>query len=230
MEKLQQKLDMLLTKYSIDKKVKLIDPNYAEMDGSKVALLPWRTERRFVELRACVSCGTLGTVSVIRVANTTTKGRGLWALLAREADICRYVTDSDIVSVMVFENGNALNAVLGLANGAVCTVELAATLKEGERPVDKHEIASTRGSACDKVVDTQHMQSSIYVLGDEHEEYTDVDFELYGLRIDEIATVRAAFAAAGTADHSEAADLQRSLDHFIACAKASATNCERVDV
>ena len=174
--------------------------------------------------------GTLVTPSVIRVANTATKGEDLWALLAREADICRYTLNSDIISVMVFENSMALNAVLGLANGVTCTIELAATLKAGERPVDKHEIASTRGSVCDKVVDTQYMQSSVYVLGEQHEEYTDVDFELYGLSVDEIATVRAAFEVAARGDHSKTAQLEKTLEHFIGCAKTSAAKCERVDV
>ena len=50
MEKLQQKLDMLLDKYAIDKQVKLIDANHAEIEGNIVALLPWRVERRFVEM------------------------------------------------------------------------------------------------------------------------------------------------------------------------------------
>lgn len=230
MVKLQEKLDMLLEKYAVEKEVKLIDNGHVSINGNIVPLLPWRSERRFFEMKSCVTNGTLGKPSVIRVANTTNKGACMKCLLAREADICRYTLGSEIVSVMVFENGDALNAVLKLANDVICTIELAATLREGERPVDKHEIATTRGTTCDKVVDTQYMQSSIYVLGEAHEEYTDVDFELYGLSIDETAIVRAAFEAAKKDDWSEAIAAEASLRHFMECAERSSKNCERVDV
>ena len=70
--------------------------------------------------------------------------------------------------------------------GAVCTIEISATLANGEIPKDKHEIISQRGIACDVVVDAQLKQDSVYVFGTENKKFTDVDFELYGLSIEEI--------------------------------------------
>lgn len=230
MLQLQKKLELLLDKYAVNRSVELLDATHVKIDGTVVPLLPWRAERRFTELKLCVTNGTLGKPSVIRVANTAGKGTDLMALLAREADICRYLLDSPIVSVMVFAGENCMNAVLKLANDVACTIELAATLPAGERPVDKHEIASTRGAACDKVVDTQYMQSSIYLLGEEHSEYTDVDFELYGLSIEDVAIVRAAFEAAKENDFTERLEAEKTLAHFLACAEKSMNHCERVDV
>ena len=230
MLQLQKKLELLLDKYAVNRSVELLDATHASIDGTVVPLMPWRAERRFTELKLCVTNGTLGSPSVIRVANTAAKGTDLMALLAREADICRFVMDCEIVSVMVFAGADCMNAALKLENDVVCTIELAATLPAGERPVDKHEIASTRGAACDKVVDTQYMQSSIYLLGERHEEYTDVDFELYGLSMDEIAIVRAAFEAAKQNDFTSALAAEQTLAHFVACARKSMNNCERVDV
>ena len=61
--------------------------------------------------------------------------------------------------------------------------------------MDKHEIIARRGVACDRVVDSQIPQESIYVWSKNgHSAFTDVDTELFGLPDEVIWTVRAAFA------------------------------------
>ena len=80
-------------------------------------------------------------------------------------------------------NGAALNVSLKLENGVVCTIELATTLPENEERISKHEVITARGIACDMNVDTQTMQSSVYVYGEDKARYTDVDYELFGLDI-----------------------------------------------
>jgi hypothetical protein len=66
----------------------------------------------------------------------------------------------------------------------------------GTPDIDKHEIITDNGVACDRVVDTQTPQSSIYVYGKENKTFTDTDAELHGLSEMEINTVRNAFLMA----------------------------------
>ncbi len=193
---MQKHLDMLLEKYGVDRRVTLIDDRHAEIDGQKIPTLPWRSERRFEELKRLVDSKTVEGISVLRIISIAHKGEDIYALLAREMDICRYILSTEISELFVLREGAALNASLKLESGALCTIELGATLPFGQPPISKHEIITARGIACDMNVDTQAMQSSIYVYGEKNESFTDVDFELFGLNIDEVATVRAAFAAA----------------------------------
>ena len=52
MNKLQEKLDFLLDKYAVNVKAVIADDNSAvTVNGKDYALLPWRNERRFIELK-----------------------------------------------------------------------------------------------------------------------------------------------------------------------------------
>ena len=125
------------------------------------------------------------------------------------------------------ENGNVLNAIATTEDGVVCTIEISATLKKGEIEKDKHEIISQRGIACDVVVDAQIKQDSIYIYGSENKKFTDVDFELYGLSIEEIAVVRAAFAVAQNKNYDEMIAIDKNLLKLVEMAKKSAKSGER---
>ena len=196
MKVLQEKLDFLLEKYSVGKKATLKDNNTVVVDGKEIPLLSHRAERRFIELRNIAHNGTLTGISVMRSARIVKKGECLNAALYRELDICAFVLGEGFVSIFSIANGNTMNTIAKTESGVVCTIELSAAMGEGQQVVDKHEIIAQRGTACDKVVDTQNMQSSIYVFGKSEAQYTDVDFELYGLEIPEVAVVRQAFAVA----------------------------------
>ena len=170
--------------------------------------------------------GTLVGVSVMRVAYIGEKGMDIFDALARELDICQYVLQRKIKTVMAMENGNVVNAIAATEAGVVCTVDISATLPAGEQPKDKHEIIAQRGTACDVVVDAQLKQDSIYVFGAENQKFTDVDFELYGLSLPQIHIVRAAFALAQNGGEGQKA-LGDSICALKAAAKRSAENGER---
>lgn len=227
MQKLQEKLDFLLEKYSVDVKAILKDKNTVIIDGKEIPTLPHRCERRFLELKNIVNNGTLVGVSVMRVARIVEKGMDIYSELYRELDICEYVLQRKIKSVMVMENDNVLNAIATTDDGIVCTIEISATLQRGEIKKDKHEIISQRGIACDVVVDAQLKQDSIYVYGSENKKFTDVDFELYGLSIEEIAVVRAAFAVAQNKSYDEMIAVDKNLLKLVEAAKKSAKSGER---
>ena len=227
MQKLQEKLDFLLEKYSVDVKAILKDENTVIIDGTEIPTLPHRSERRFLELKNIVNNGTLVGISVMRVARIVEKGRDVCSELYRELDICGYILQRKIKSVMIMENGNVLNAIATTDDGIVCTIEISATLKNGEIEKDKHEIISQRGIACDVVVDAQLKQDSIYVYGSENKKFTDVDFELYGLSIEEIAVVRAAFAVAQNKNYDEMIAIDKNLLKLVEMAKKSAKSGER---
>ena len=196
MKVLQEKLDFLLDKYAVDVKAVLKDKNTVVIDGKEIPLLSHRIERRFIELKNIAHNGTLTNISVLRSARLVKKGECLNAQLYRELDIAAFILDDKFISIFTIDNGNTLNAIAKTEKGIVCTIEISAVLDEGEKEIDKHELISERGTACDKVVDTQIMQNSIYVYGNGQKTYTDVDFELYGLEIPDVAVVRQAFAVA----------------------------------
>ena len=57
--------------------------------------------------------------------------------------------------------------------------------------------------------------------------FTDVDFELYGLSIEEIAVVRAAFVLAQNKNYDEMAKTDENLKKLVEMAKKSAKSGER---
>lgn len=173
-------------------------------------LLPWRFERRFVELRRLVDGRTIEDVSTLRFAAVANAGvAGLRGLLRRELDLCSFIAGAEVATVFaVCDRDQAANVVVGLANGVKASVECSVLMPASGRPLDRHEIIARRGVASDRVVDTQVPQASIHAFGPAGEvRYTDTDAELYGLGEDDVALVRAAFAvltaAGGTGDWPE---------------------------
>ena len=228
MKKLQKKLDFLLEKYSVTAKAVLKDENTVVVDGKEFPIMAHRSERRFIELKNIVGDGTLVGVSVMRVARIIEKKSCLCCALYREFDLCQWILQDKIKQVTVMKNDNVLNAIATTEKGIVCTIEISATLKKGQQPIDKHEIISQRGIACDVVVDAQLKQDSIYVFGKDNKKYTDVDFELYGLEIPEIAIVRAAFKVAQAGGCEELIKADAEILKLVEAAEKSAERGERV--
>ena len=227
MKVLQEKLNFLLEKYSVDVKAELKDAKTVIIDGQELPLLAHRSERRFLEQKNIVTGGTLQGVSVMRVARIIEKGSDIYEALGRELDICQYVLQRNLASIMVMQNDNVLNAISTCEDGVVCTIEISATLAAGECPKDKHEIIAQRGTCCDVVVDAQLKQDSIYVFGAQNQKFTDVDFELYGLSMDEVAIVRAAFGIAQKKNYEEMKAIDARMQKLIALAKQSAVSGQR---
>ena len=230
MKNMQQQLDNLLHKYDIHAQVCLENEGSAIVDGIRVPLLSHRSERRFIELRNIVQGGTLSGVSVMRTARIIQRGSDLYKTLYRELDICEFVLGESICSIMVMNNDAALNAIARTNNGIVCTIEISATLSAGEPPKDKHEIISQQGIACDVVVDAQLRQDSIYVFGDENTQFTDVDFELYGLTAEDAAVIRYVFAVAKQQSARQMCDQHQRLSVLVDMAIKSAASGYREEL
>lgn len=224
---LQEKLNFLLEKYSVETPATLKDITAVIIDGKEIPLLPWRLERRFIEQKNIVTGGTLQGISVMRVARIIEKDANIYEALYRELDICQFVLQRKLISIMVMTGDHVLNAISTCEDGVVCTIEISATLAKGEAPKDKHEIIAQRGTCCDVVVDAQLKQDSIYFFGAENKKFTDVDFELYGLGIDQIAVVRSAFAIAQKKLGDEMLAIHENLYKLVEMAKRSAANGER---
>ena len=227
MNRLQEKLDFLLEKYSVDICAVLKNDKIVIINGVELPIFAHRCERRFTELKNIVNNGTLYGISVMRTARITHKGADIYDELCRELDICQYILQRKIKSITVMENGNVLNAVADAEDGVVCTIEISAVLNLNESPKDKHEIISQRGTACDVAADVQLKQNSIYFFGNENREYTDVDFELYGLTAEETAVVRGAFAIAKNKNYDEIKTADAELSRLMELAKRSAQTGER---
>ncbi len=196
---MQKWLDLLVDKYSVDKKVVLKDSNTVCVDNTEYPLLPWRSERRFIEMKSLVDCGDINGISVMRTLRITNRGTDLVKELYREFDIAQFMLSTKIVEVFAIgDEQHAINVIAKTEAGYICTFEMAASLSEDAEIIDKHEIIAISGVACDRAVDTQVPQKSLYVYGASAtpEAYMDVDFELYGLTLDQCAVVRSAFDVA----------------------------------
>ena len=164
-------------------------------DGRRVPLLPWRVERRFVELKKMIDGKTLEDVSTFRFAAFAAGGDPVRAA-ARELDLAVFLADSPVRRIFAVRSGDAAcNILARLADGVSASVECGAKLPAGTADMDRHEIIARRGVACDRAVDTQIPQYSIYEWTDRGvTAFTDADAELFGLPDHQIRIVRAAFA------------------------------------
>ncbi len=178
-------------------------------NGTGVKLLPWRPERRFVELKKLVDSKTLENVSTLRFA-AMSHDKPLEKLLYRELDLCEFLGESPIVSAFAVSNGSTANVLAKLKDDKSCSIECSAALPAGTMEMDRHEIIARRGIACDRTVDTQVPQSSIYQFTENEEKrYTDTDTELFGFENEEVLLIRAAFEVL---QHPELAALWNQTD------------------
>ena len=228
----QEKLNMLLEKYDVPAAATMETAERVVIGGTAYPLLPHRFERRFTEMRKMLHDGTVRGVSAIRCGHVADADTSLNDLIRRELDICRFLSGREIVSVSAFEQGDRAAMILAeLDDGVVCSLELANTLPAGAAAIDKHEVITARGLVCDRVVDTQIPQQSIYVYAETNEAYTDVDFELYGLSVGETAAVRAAFALAkDPALRQSCLEDNRALDQLAERVAQSARTGRKVNV
>lgn len=227
MKLLQEELNFLLDKYDVPCDAVLDKNQTVNINGAIVPLLAHRFERQFIELKNIVLGGTLQGVSVMRTARIVAQGMDLYEQLYRELDLCEYILGRKIYSIMAMENGCCLNVIASAEGEVVCTIEIAATLQPGESFKEKHEIISQRGIACDVVVDAQLKQNSIYVFGEQNEVFTDVDFELYGIAIADIATVRSAFALAKDGGAEKNLEVDSHLKQLVEMAKKTVLTGEK---
>ena len=194
---MQKGLNLLLEKYSVSAKATLsTDGKTVTVDGTDYPVLPWESERRMIELRGLVTSGRVGNMCTYRIGHTAKKGTDLFELLAREVGVLEFTVNSKAKEIFAIQGKNTMNCIVETENGCVCTIELGATLEEGQADVDKHEIITDSGVACDRVVDTQTPQSSIYLFGKNEQTFTDTDAELYGYSEGQINAIRNAFAIA----------------------------------
>jgi hypothetical protein len=203
------------------------------LDAGCVPLLPWRSQRRFVELKRLVDEQVVRPVCMARFAcQTDGSSLDLAAVLYREFDLAEWLLGSPIETVTASITGPVANVIVRLANGVVCGVEAGAGLPAGAAKIDRHELIAQRGVACDRMVDSQVPQDSVYAFtADGTSRYTDTDAELFGLEPDEVFLVRAAY---DTLLHRERADAlrqqHRRLAALVRLAFESDQRCERLAV
>lgn len=229
---MQQGLNYLLKKYSVSAKAELVaDGKEITVNGESFPLLPWESERRFIELRNLVVLGRVGNMCTYRIGHTAKRNSDLFDLLAREIGILEFTVNSSVKEIFAIASANTMNCIAETENGCVCTIELGATLEEGAADIDKHEIITDNGVACDRVVDTQVPQNSIYVFGKSSTTYLDTDAELYGYSEAQINTIRNAFALAkDTSLRAAAAQKHAHIMAVLAAAKRSLETMENIKV
>ncbi len=197
MDYINQGLKYLTNKYNVKGIGKILKEDLIFIkDEKEIPLLPWRRERRFIELKNLVNDGTLEGISTMRTCRIDKVNKSLNDLIYCELDLCEWILDSKVQSIFTVKNGDRVaNIVVKLQSGVVCTIELATTLSNDVNVIDKHEIIAQRGVASDRVVDTQIPQQSIYVFTNKEKPltYIDVDFELYNYNVEDVAIIRQSF-------------------------------------
>lgn len=229
---MQKGLDLLLNKYSVNAKAVLsADGKTVIVNGKEIPVLPWESERRIIELRNLVMTGRLGNMCTYRIGHTAKKGTDLFEMLAREVGILEFTVNSTAKEIFAIAGKNTMNCIVETENGCVCTIELGATLEEGQKDVDKHEIITDNGVGCDRVVDTQMPQDSIYVFGKNKQAFMDTDAELYGYEEIQINTIRNAFTVAKN-EALQSANVEKwaHIQKVVEGAKKSLATLENVKV
>lgn len=188
-------LGFLLKKYQVGKNGTITETGELKTEGKYFKLLPWRMERRFIELKKIITNGTLEDISTLRFANISEYGTSLDKLIFREFDLCEFFAGSPVTEIFaVFHKDKTMNAIVKLENGCSCSIECSVMLPKGTMPIDRHEIIARRGVASDQLVDSQVPQSSIYEFTSVNtKRFTDVDFEIFGFSQNEVSIVRSAF-------------------------------------
>ncbi len=229
---MQKGLDYLLNKYSVGVDAKLAECGCAVTIGSTdYPVLAWEYERRFVELRGLVVSGRVGSPCTYRIAHAANVGEDIFALLKRELGILEFTVNSPVCEIFAIAGKNTLNCIAETEGGCVATIELATTLKAGTEHVDKHEIIADGGVCCDRVVDTQMPQQSIYLFGEEKATYRDTDAELFGYAEGQINAIRTAFNLAKNEEYRTATVAKNAhLEAAVAAAKKSLDTLENVKV
>ena len=229
---MQKGLDYLLRKYSVGEDCVISDDGRSAIIGnSSYPVLAWEAERRIIELRNIYASGRVGEVCTYRIAHTSVVGSDLFAMLYREVGILTYTLNSPVAEIFAIAGERSMNCIVECECGAVATIELAATLKEGEEDIDKHEIICEIGVACDRVVDTQIPQHSIYVFGKDKAVYRDTDAELYGYSELECSIIRSAFRMARDEEYREyATKTDAHISEVVKLAKLSLEKVENMRV
>jgi hypothetical protein len=157
----------------------------------------------------------------------------LEAILYREFDLMEWISGKPVVGIYAsMAEGRAANAIVRLDGGAIGSVEAGTTLPDGAALQDRHELIARRGVASDRVVDTQVGQSSVYAwTADGPRQHTDVDAELFGLGVEQVALVRAAFDVLRRPDHMvRLREQHRRLRQLVELAYESDRRGERLTV
>lgn len=229
---MQKGLDYLLEKYSVGVSAVLsCDGALVRIEDVDYPVLPWEAERRIIELRNLVVTGRVGNMCTYRIGHTTAKGADLYDLLEREIGILEFTTNSTVKEIFAITGAGTMNCIAETDNGCVCTIELGATLESGEADIDKHEIITDNGVACDRVVDTQVPQSSIYVFGKDKMRFQDTDAELYGYTEAQINKIRFAFLLAKSAQaRVQARDKYEHIVEVVNAARLSADTLMNIKI
>lgn len=200
--------------------------------GGGTPLMPWRSDRRFVELRNLVTTRTVETVCLWRSRCLSSPER--WTLsqaIYREIGLCQWVLGEQFVSVYASTHSDiAANIVGRLSSGIACGIEISLALPADSPLMDRHEAISRRGVASDQVVDSIVRPSSVYVIaGKGVQTYLDTDSELFGLAEDQAALVREAFASIRQPEKADPAD-HRQICRVVAAVSCSVKSNKRTNV
>lgn len=176
-------------------------------EGTAVPLFPWRSERRYFEMRKNLSDGIVQDPVGMRIKHIAPSGTTLANLLVQEVDLAQWILGDRVNKVFASIADDYCNAIFSTEKGIKISAEIGTA--QTKTPILLHEIIAKTGVVMDTAVDTQIEHYPIYLYNNQGTTtYNDVDFELYGLSYHEIATVR--FIASVLAEPEIIAELQQA--------------------
>ncbi|MDD6994751.1 MAG: hypothetical protein SPH68_06940 [Candidatus Borkfalkiaceae bacterium] len=227
MDKLNLKLRDLLQKYGSEKEAELCG-NTLFTGGKKIPLLPWRRERRFTEMKNIIASPYFEGMSMYRAMSVRLCSANKREAVRKEIDLFGWLTGDDVAEIFTVRNDVATNLLIKSKKGYVGVIELGFTLRRKEAETDKHEAISSSGIVCDKAIDTQYRQRSVYLFSEEEETYTDNDFELFGLDEEEVALVRQAFDVITGKDKTDYEREYRKTERLLQSVELSHRSSENI--
>ena len=154
------------------------------------------------------------------------KKNGLDGIMYREFDIVQQALNSEIKSIMCFQNDNAANMIATMKNDCVAIFELAAVLNENTPEQGRHTLWGKNGMVSDKVISQKITANSAYIFtedSDKPETYNDLFLHMYGLnRSDTIKAACITEILLGRLDISGWKDADKRCKAYLAAAKESA--------
>lgn len=160
-----------------------------QSEGTEIPLLPWRSQRRYFEMRKNLQESIVQDPVGMRIKHIAPKGTKLANIFVQEVDIAQWILGERIEKVFASISGDYCNAIFSTEQGIKISAELG--IAQTKTPILLHEVIAKTGVITDTAVDTQIEHYPIYLYNSQGTTiYNDVDFELYGLSYDEIAQVR----------------------------------------
>lgn len=128
-------------------------------------LMPWRTNKRLNNMRQVMTPDFAAGVSAMKSECVMQRCYPIFALAAKEIDVCEWVLGDTVQDVFAQTDGAHVFHLIGrMARGSRITIDISNTLNETVRETERHEVFAKGGSLVDLPVGMQLASEDIYAF------------------------------------------------------------------